>query len=133
MRSAWILIAAVVCATCASAQAVVAPDWGSMLGKSQTRITLQVVVNPPLRPGSPIHDAAWQSLAQLNAVDARFALWYPYPRLAVAEIARPTKKSTSWDFSTMDPLVEDFFTATKKHHSAMDVRDLCTRRRASRS
>jgi hypothetical protein len=119
MRSAWILIAAVVCATCASAQAVVAPDWGSMLGKSQTRITLQVVVNPPLRPGSPIHDAAWQSLAQLNAVDARFALWYPYPRLAVAEIARPTKKSTSWDFSTMDPLVEDFFTATKKRATVL--------------
>lgn len=136
MRQAWVLIAALACASAdpcfaqdvpreaalnAGAPIVVAPDWGSAIRKSQTRLTLQVVVNPPLRRGSVIHDAAWQSLAQLDAVDARFAMWYPYPRLAVAEISPPTKNSTSWDFSAMDPLIADFFNATKKRPTVLTL------------
>jgi hypothetical protein len=58
---------------------------------------------------------------QLAASDARLALWYPYPRLAVAEILPPTPTHTFWDFSYMDPLVHDFFTATAGRLSVLSI------------
>jgi len=100
---------------------VIAPDWKAAIRASRTRLTLQVVVNPPLRRGSPIHDPAWQSIYKLDASDARFAMWYPYPHLAVAEIAPPTEGGTSWDFSYMDPLVDDFFKSTAKQPSVLTI------------
>jgi hypothetical protein len=87
-------------------------DWNSLGAPTKTTITLQVVENPPLTRTSPIHDAAWQALAALHTDKTRLALWYPYPRLAVAELAPPTAHTTSWDFAEIDPLVEDFFAAT---------------------
>jgi hypothetical protein len=42
----------------------------------------------------------------------RFVPWYPYPRLAVAELSPPAAGNTSWDFSLIDPLTEDFFAVT---------------------
>jgi hypothetical protein len=96
-------------------------DWNAASMTSRTTITLQVVSNPPLRPGSPIHDRAWKSMQQLLANDARLALWYPYPRMAIAEIAPPTPTRTSWDFSYMDPLVKGFFTATAGHPTVLSI------------
>lgn len=90
----------------------VSVDWGRLSAPTKTTITLQVVENPPLMRGSAIHDAAWKALASLHAEKARLALWYPYPRLAVAELQAPRAGSTSWDFSHIDPVVEDFFQAT---------------------
>ena len=87
-------------------------DWNNLGGPTKTTITLQVVENPPLTRTSPIHDAAWQALAALHTDKTRFALWYPYPRLAVAELAPPAEHVTSWNFAEIDPLVEDFFAAT---------------------
>jgi hypothetical protein len=34
-------------------------SWGKIEGIFRTTPTLQVVVNPPLRPGSAIHENAW--------------------------------------------------------------------------
>jgi hypothetical protein len=45
-----------------------------------------VVVNPPLRRGSPIHAPAFRALRDLQADQVRFVPWLPYPRLAVAEL-----------------------------------------------
>ena len=90
-------------------------DWKDVLRTSKTTTTLQVVVNPPLRPSSSIHDAAWNSLRALHADYVRFVPWLPYPRLAVAELEPPTAEHTSWDFSLIDPLVSDFFAATIDH------------------
>jgi hypothetical protein len=59
-----------------------------------------------------MHDAAFQSLRALEADYVRFVPWYPYPRLAVAELQPPTADRTFWDFSLIDPLVEDFLEAT---------------------
>ena len=87
-------------------------DWTKATGTTRTIITLQVVENPPLRRGSPLHDSAWSNLAALNTQMTRVALWYPYPRLAVAELARPSARETSWDFTAIDPIVEDFLRAT---------------------
>jgi hypothetical protein len=90
-------------------------DWNKLERISQTTATLQVVVNPPLRPGTAIHDRAWENLRKLAADDVRFVPWYPYPKLGVAELEPPTAQTTSWDFSLIDPLTVDFFRATSGH------------------
>jgi hypothetical protein len=90
-------------------------DWNKLVRVSKTTLTLQVVVNPPLRQGSAIHDPAWSSLRDLQADYVRFVPWFPYPRLGVAELEPPAAGHTSWDFSLMDPLVSDFFSATSGH------------------
>src|SRR5450631_636552 len=90
-------------------------DWAKVEYASRTIPTLQVVVNPLLRRGSPIHDQAFEALRNLKADDVRFVPWFPYPRLAVAELAPPTADRTFWDFSLLDPLVLDFLNATGGH------------------
>ncbi|CAF4607746.1 unnamed protein product, partial [Rotaria sp. Silwood2] len=53
--------------------------------------TLQVVTNPLLsRQFSPVHKQIFASLKQLNAEYARYAAWFPYPKLAVAELDPPS-------------------------------------------
>jgi hypothetical protein len=82
---------------------------------SHTVPTLQAVVNPMLRRGSPIHDASLDALHKLGADYVRYAFWYPYPKLAVAELRAPEANQTSWDFQYIDPLVEDFQHASEGH------------------
>jgi hypothetical protein len=90
-------------------------DWTRVEFVSKTIPTLQVVVNPLLRRGAPIHDQAFQALRDLEADDVRFVPWFPYPRLAVAELLPPTADHTYWDFSLIDPVVFDFMDATHGH------------------
>jgi hypothetical protein len=87
---------------------------------SKTTPTLQVVVNPLLRRGSPIHDRAFQALHDLQSDYVRFVPWYPYPRLGVAELDPPTNDHTSWDFSLIDPLTIDFLDATAGHPAVLN-------------
>jgi len=86
---------------------------------NRTLPTLQAVVNPMLRRGSPIHDAAFDALHGLGADYVRYAFWFPYPKLAVAELRPPDANQTYWDFQYMDPLVEDFLSASGGHPSVM--------------
>ncbi|MGH9495438.1 MAG: glycosyl hydrolase family 39 [Candidatus Sulfotelmatobacter sp.] len=110
----------------ASAQVDLRVDWNSLGPPTKTVITLQVVENPPLMRGSAIHDNAWKSLRELKTEKTRLALWYPYPRLAVAELAPPTEHATSWDFSHIDPIVEDFFAATENRSSVFTMSTIPT-------
>jgi hypothetical protein len=87
---------------------------------SNTTASLQVVVNPPLRRGSKIHDRVFQALRDLQPDYARFVPWLPYPRLAVAELEPPHDGQTSWDFSLIDPLTIDFLEATKGHPAVLN-------------
>ena len=80
---------------------------------NRTTPTLQAVVNPMLRRGSPIHDAALAALRRLGCDYVRYAFWFPYPRLSVAELRAPEQNQTYWDFQHMDPLVEDFLAASE--------------------
>ncbi len=115
--------AAVLCASLAGPIAAQTPqdsvkvsiDWNRVTGVSRTTPTLQVVVNPPLRPGNPLSVAAYKALKDLGADDVRYVPWLPYPRLAVAELEPPTREKTSWDFSLIDPMMKDFFAATDGH------------------
>jgi hypothetical protein len=90
-------------------------DWDKVERVSQTSATLQVVVNPPLRRGTAIHDAVFNALRDLHCDYVRYVPWLPYPRLAVAELEPPSADGTSWDFSLIDPMTEDFVEATQGH------------------
>lgn len=88
-------------------------NWSQSTGVAKTHLTLQVVVNPLLRRGSPIHREAFRHLRELRADYVRFVPWQPYPKLAVAALEPPRDGKTSWDFSLIDPLTVDFLEAAK--------------------
>ncbi len=90
-------------------------NWDKVQLVSRTTPTLQVVVNPPLRRGSRIHDRTFSELQHLGADFVRYVPWLPYPKLAVAELEPPSNGNTSWDFSLIDPMMEDFMKATAGH------------------
>src|SRR5215472_15000187 len=89
--------------------------WDKVVRVSQTATTLQVVVNPPLRRGTPVHDNAYKAVRDLGADYVRYVPWLPYPKLGVAELEPPKDGKTSWDFSLIDPMTIDFLEATKGH------------------
>ena len=90
-------------------------DWTRVSHVSQMTPTFQVVVNPPLRRGSTLHDPAFRALHDLGCDVVRYVPWLPYPKLAVAELEPPKDGKTSWDFSLIDPITEDFMQATAGH------------------
>jgi hypothetical protein len=90
-------------------------NWSKTVRVSKTVPTLQVVVNPPLRRGTPVHDNAFRSLHDLQPDFVRYVPWLPYPKLGVAELDPPAAGKTSWDFSLIDPMTIDFLEATKGH------------------
>jgi hypothetical protein len=90
-------------------------SWDKVQNISKTTPTLQVVVNPPLRPGGSLHEKAYAEVQRLGADYVRYVPWLPYPRLGVAELEPPTDGKTSWDFSLIDPMTEEFLNATKGH------------------
>jgi hypothetical protein len=86
--------------------------WDKVTVVSRSTPTLQVVVNPPLRPGEPLNIASYRAVKELGADYVRYVPWSPYPRLAVAELEPPTPQKTLWDFSVIDPMTTDFLAAT---------------------
>lgn len=113
--AALILAAIVPSAPADAAPAQISVDWASRIGVSRSTPTLQVVVNPKLEPGSPIAAPSFTALKALGANYVRFVPWFPYPRLAVAELSPPTSTGTSWDFSLVDPAAVQFADAAKGH------------------
>jgi hypothetical protein len=55
----------------------IAVHWDKIVQESRTTPTLQVVVNPPLRRGTPVHDNAFQALHDLGADIVRYVPWLP--------------------------------------------------------
>jgi len=94
--------------------------WDKVLRTSQTTPTLQVVVNPPLQRGTPVHDNAFKALHDLGADYVRYVPWLPYPKLGVAELEPPAEGKTSWDFTLIDPMTIDFLDATKGHSTILN-------------
>ena len=93
----------------------VAVKWDKVVTISKCTPTLQEVVNPPLRPGSKIHDRVYMALKELGADYVRYVPWLPYPKLGVAELEPPKDGKTSWDFSLIDPMMEDVMNAQAGH------------------
>ncbi len=94
--------------------------WDKTVVVSRSTPTLQVVVNPSLRPGEPLSIAAYKAASNLGADYVRYVPWLPYPKLAVAELEPPTAQKTSWDFSLIDPMTKDFLAATDGHPTVMN-------------
>ena len=101
-----------------SARVVV--HWDKVIRTSQTTATLQVVVNPPLQRGTPVHDNAFKALHDLGADYVRYVPWLPYPRLGVAELEPPKDGNTSWDLTAIDPMTIDFLEATAGHSTILN-------------
>ena len=95
-------------------------DWSKTVIVSKSTPTLQVVTNPMLNPGSPIHDGSFAALKALGADYVRYVPWLPYPKIAVAELEPPTKDNTSWDFTYIDPVTKDFLAATDGHSTIIN-------------
>lgn len=93
----------------------VAPDWTRIIAISKSHIAIQDCPEPPLYRGATTHDNIYQALHDLNADYSRLQPWYPYPKLASAELKPPQKSQTFWDFRLMDSVVADFLQATAGH------------------
>lgn len=124
-RFAWLFVAGLPCMAAAiplhGQQAVqLSIQWNKTTVLSKSTPTLQVVVNPPLRPGEPLSAASYKAVKELGADYVRYVPWFPYPKLAVAELEPPTSQGTSWDFSLIDPMTEDFLAATQGHPTVMN-------------
>jgi len=98
----------------------VSAHWDKMIRVSETSPTLQVVVNPPLRRGTPVHNNAFKALHDLGADYVRYVPWLPYPKLGIAELEPPKDGKTSWDFTLIDPMTIDFLEATKGHSTILN-------------
>jgi len=90
-------------------------DWNNVVSVSKTTPTLQLVENPMVRNSSPIHKQVFKALKDLQANYVRYVPWFPYPKLAVAELAPPTLTKTFWDFNYLDSTMNAFMEATKGH------------------
>ena len=95
-------------------------DWNKTVIVSKSTPTLQVVTNPMLNPGAPIHDGSFSALKALGADYVRYVPWLPYPKIAVAELEPPTRDKTSWDFTYIDPVTKDFLAATQGHSTIIN-------------
>jgi hypothetical protein len=101
-------------------------QWDKTTVVSKSTPTLQVVVNPPLRPGDPLSIASYKAVKDLGADYVRYVPWLPYPRLGVAELEPPTPQKTSWDFKLIDPMTKDFLAATEGHSVVLNFSTIPT-------
>jgi hypothetical protein len=99
-------------------------SWTDEVSTLVSTPTLQVVGNPMLRRKAAMHDPSFQALKELKADFVRYVPWFPYPKLAVAELEPPTSTKTYWDFSLIDPMTIDFMEATKGHSIIMNFSTL---------
>ena len=89
--------------------------WDKVLRVSKTIPTILYIGTPKTKRGAPLHDPMLKAIKDLGGDNVRYAPCNLYPRLSVAELEPPTKTSTSWDFSLIDPYTEDAFEALKGH------------------
>ena len=89
-------------------------QWDSQELISKTTPTLQLVENPMVRQ-SPIHEATFKALKNLGADYVRYVPWFPYPKMAVAELKPPADGKTYWDFKLLDSTMAAFMDATHGH------------------
>jgi len=90
-------------------------NWDRIISISKTTPTLQLVENPMVRNGSSIHKQTFNALKELGADYVRYVPWFPYPKMAVAELKQPASDKTFWDFTYLDSTMQAFMEATKGH------------------
>ncbi len=90
---------------------MVSVDWIDTVNISKSYATLQVIPNPSHQTGSHLREPLWNSLKELKAHYVRYSPWGIYPELKIAALKPPTPTKTYWDFSSLDPLFDDFMSA----------------------
>lgn len=98
----------------------VSVDWDQVISVSESSVTVQAIPNPSHQPGSPLREPLWNSLRDLKANYVRYSPWGLYPKLKIAELEPPTVNSTSWDFSSLDPVFTDFMNAMEGRSVVMN-------------
>jgi len=96
-------------------------NWEKIVGVSRTVPTYQRGATQMTLPNSPLHDPEWRNMHNLGAEYARFQSYFWFGRLSVAELEPPQEGKTYWDFSYMDPPLEDFLEATKGHTIILNI------------
>lgn len=115
LRAGFTVFSVIAAVGAVSAPLKVDLDWSDIVAVSKSNIGIQDCPEPPLYRGQPIHDKLYAALHDLNADYSRLQPWFPYPKLAVAELRPPEGTRTYWDFSLLDQIVEDFMKATAGH------------------
>jgi hypothetical protein len=110
-----LLLAAQTPALAQKSQPTLNIGWEKTTHVSKTTPTLQLVENPMVRPSSPIHKQTFAALKDLGADYVRYVPWFPYPKMAVAELKAPTKEATFWDFTYLDSTMNALMEATSGH------------------
>lgn len=117
-----------VVASLLAAPAFAAPDspvsvsaqWSHVEKVSSTTPTTQILAHSFTLRDNPMHDPEFHALKNLHTNDTRLQLWFSVTRQAVAELKPPTATETFWDFTWIDPLVEDYYNNTAgRHHINM--------------
>lgn len=86
----------------------VAVNWEQKIRTLDTVLTTHVWTSPQQQKGKPLYEKLNTALRNFNSTHQRFLPWFTHPRTAVPEIDPPTNDKTSWNFSRLDPYVEDF-------------------------
>ena len=98
--------------------------WDRVTRVLQTTPTLLLGAAPDISRSAPLHDRIFQTIRDLGADDLRYATGGPYPHFGVVEREPPTATTTSWDFSTIDPVTEDVVNATQGHTLVMNFTNI---------
>lgn len=115
-----LLAAPMFAAPAAGDSASVSAQWSRVERTSNTTPTTQILAHSFTLRNNPMHDPEFQALKDLHTNDTRLQLWFTVTRQAVAELKPPTATETFWDFTWIDPLVEDYYNNTAgKHHINM--------------
>lgn len=108
-------------ATAATQLIKIAPSWNQVAVVSRSTLSIDVCVYPHIRRGHPLHDKLWKAFGGFAGDYQRILFWYAYPRLTVAELYPPKDGKTSWNFTLLDPIVEDFMKSAKGRPVVMDM------------
>ena len=117
MLSAMIVFPAIVAALAATDASRVTVDWDTPIKTVHTAATIEVDVMPHLgrtKEGGDF-DGYYQTLQNLKAGFVRFAPWFGYPKVVVAELfppeCSPTGRGSSWNASLISAVLADFMAA----------------------
>jgi len=89
--------------------------WNKVDRVSKTSPSLLYLATPLTKRGSPLHDPMLKAVKGLGADYVRAVPCNLCPHLEVPELDPPGKHSTSWDFSYVDPQIEDAMKALEGH------------------
>jgi hypothetical protein len=116
-RVAVIIIVWAAVGSAQTAPQKVAIEWDKVIAVSKLHGSVQL---GPGEAKDPVHDQIMRSLHDLQADFVRYVPWYPAPKSAVAELYPPENGKTSWNFSTIDPPLEEFLRVMDGHSFIMN-------------